>query len=162
LALGWSTKACKMATMVAPDTSPTAERLELLAQRWNAHPSLKALGAQLSYVNGSSVRIEVNEISAALRGGMGDDTVVNGGALSAVCDLIIGSTSALVQLQSSATVQLSIRFERPLRGGRIIGEARVDHHTGRTLFASAEISDEQGNVCVRCQGIVALLAKRPG
>jgi acyl-coenzyme A thioesterase PaaI-like protein len=150
-----------MATMTAPDSS-FVERLAEQAQRWNAHASLRALGAELSYPNGSAVRIEVNQISPALRGGLGDDAVVNGGALSAVCDLIIGSTSALVEMSSSATVQLSIRFERPLRGERIVGEARVDHHTGRTLFASAEIRDELGNVCVRCQGIVALLGKRPG
>jgi uncharacterized protein (TIGR00369 family) len=148
--------------MTAPDGSDAAARLARHAQRWNDHASLRALGARLSFPGGSGVRIEVNAISAALRGGIGDDAVVNGGALSALCDLIIGSSSALVDLMvSSATVQLSIRFERPLRGERIIGVARVDHHTGRTLFASAEISDDQGRVCVRCQGIVALLSKQP-
>lgn len=148
--------------MDAPDTSSAGGQLRLHAQRWNAHPSLRALGAELSYPDGAAVRIEVNQIAAPLRGGLGDDTVVNGGALSALCDLIIGSTSALVDATTrSATVQLSIRFEQPLRGDRIIGLARVDHHTGRTLFASAELSDERGKICVRCQGIVTLLAKRP-
>jgi uncharacterized protein (TIGR00369 family) len=149
--------------MTASDAVSAVERLSVHAKRWNNHPSLRALGAALSFPNAESVRIEVHPVSAALRGGLGDDSVVNGGALSALCDLIIGSTSALLDPETrSATVQLSIRFERPLRGDRIIGAARVDHHTGRTVFASAEISDEQGAVCVRCQGIVTLLSKRAG
>jgi uncharacterized protein (TIGR00369 family) len=96
-----------------------------------------------------------------MRGGIGDDSVVNGGVLSALCDLVIGSTAGLVDPGArSATVQLSIRFERPLRGARIVGEARVDHSTGRTIFSSGELSDDQGRVCVRCQGLATLL--RPG
>jgi len=147
--------------MTAPDPASAVERLTRYAKLWNEHPSLRAFGAVLSFPNGTAVRIEVNQIAAPLRGGIGDDSVVNGGALSALCDLIIGSTAALVDTSTrSPTVQLSIRFERPLRGERIVGAARVDHHTGRTVFASAEIHDEHGAVCVRCQGMVALLGKR--
>jgi uncharacterized protein (TIGR00369 family) len=98
-----------------------------------------------------------------MRGGMGDDAVVNGGVLSALCDLMIGSTAGLVDPGArSATVQLSIRFERPLRGQRIVGEARVDHSTGRTIFSSGELSDDQGRVCVRCQGLATLLRPSAG
>ena len=138
--------------------------MELLArhaERWNTHPSLTAYGVRLSYPDAARVRIEVDQIAPSMRGGLGDDAVVNGGVLSGLCDLIIGSTSGLVDTGvRAATMQLSSRFERPLRGDRIVGEARVDHHTGRTIFASAEISDAAGAVCVRCQGIVALLQKK--
>jgi uncharacterized protein (TIGR00369 family) len=139
----------------------TVERLAEHAQRMSTHPSLQAFGVKLSYPDTTRVRIDIDAIPASMRGGIGDDAIVNGGALSALCDLLIGSTSALADdTARSATVQLSIRFERPLRGDSISGEARVDHHTRRTVFASAEICDSTGQVCVRCQGLVTLL--RPG
>jgi uncharacterized protein (TIGR00369 family) len=139
----------------------TVERLAEVARHMSNHPSLTAFGVSLSYPDTSRVCIAIDAIPLSMRGGIGDDAIVNGGALSALCDLLIGSTWALVDdTMRSATVQLSIRFEQPLRGDRIRGEARVDHHTRRTVFASAEISDESGQVCVRCQGLVALL--RPG
>jgi acyl-coenzyme A thioesterase PaaI-like protein len=56
-------------------------------------------------------------------------------------------------------VQLNIRFERALRGTAVYGQARVDRATQRLIFASAEISDEQGQVCVRCQGIATLIGE---
>jgi uncharacterized protein (TIGR00369 family) len=142
--------------------SPSPERLAQYAQRLSSHPSLAAFGVRLSFPDAARVRIDVDQIPLSMRGGMMDDSVVNGGALSALCDLLIGSTAALVDDGSrSATVQLSIRFERPLRGDRLTGEARVDHATGRTIFASAEISDAQGQVCVRCQGLGTLVGSTP-
>ncbi len=144
-----------------PPSTPTPELLAALAERMSAHPSLTAFGVRLFFPDLSRLRIEVVAIPDSMRGGLGDDAVVNGGALSALCDLMIGSTSFLVDpTVRSATVQLSIRFERPLRGATIQGEARVDHATARTVFASAEISDEQGQVCVRCQGLSSLLRSK--
>ena len=141
---------------------PSPERLAQYAHRLSSHPSLAAFGVRLSFPDAARARIEVAQIPLSMRGGIMDDTVVNGGALSALCDLLIGSTTALVDDSArAATVQLSIRFERPLRGDALTGEARVDHATGRTIFASAEISDAQGLVCVRCQGLGTLLGTPP-
>jgi uncharacterized protein (TIGR00369 family) len=140
----------------------TSERLARYAELLNAHPSLASYGVRLTFPDEHRLRIEVGQVAASMRGGMGDDAVVNGGVLSALCDLMIGSTAGLVDPGTrSATVQLSIRFERPLRGQRIVGEARVDHSTGRTVFASGELSDDQGRVCVRCQGLATLLRPSP-
>jgi len=140
----------------------SAEVLEQCAQRFNAHPSLGAFGVKLSFPDAARVHILVDAVPLSMRGGLGDDAVVNGAVLSALCDLLIGSTCVLIDpLSRSATVQLSIRFERPLRGERIVGEARVDRSTGRLVFASAEIGDGSGPACVRCQGIASLLGPRP-
>ena len=140
----------------------SAEVLEQCAQRFNAHPSLRAFGVKLSFPDATRVCLLVDSVPLSMRGGLGDDAVVNGGVLSALCDLLIGSTCVLVDPASrSATVQLSIRFERPLRGERIVGEARVDRSTARLVFASAEIGDGSGPACVRCQGIASLLGSRP-
>jgi uncharacterized protein (TIGR00369 family) len=133
------------------------------AERLNAHPSLQYFGVRVAYPDAFRVSISLDNPPLALRGGIGDDSVVNGGVLSALCDLAIGCTAALVDPESrAATVQLSIRLEQPLTGNRIQGEARVDRSTRRLIFASAELKDENGLICVRCQGIATLLRGRPG
>jgi acyl-coenzyme A thioesterase PaaI-like protein len=77
--------------------------------------------------------------------------------------LLIGCTSALVDPAGrAATVQLSIHFERALRGDLILGEAHIDRSTARLIFASGEIRNTAGEVCVRCQGLVHRLAARAG
>lgn len=150
---------CKMPGMTS-SPSPALARLAQRAERSSAHPSLQVFGVRLTYPDEARARIEVDPVPLSLRGGIGDDAIVNGGVLSALCDLLIGSTVALVDPEArGATVQLSIRFERPLRGSAIRGEARVDHHTGRTVFASAEICDELGRACVRCQGLATLIRR---
>jgi acyl-coenzyme A thioesterase PaaI-like protein len=139
----------------------TLEALEQYAERCNAHPSLRGFGVKIHFPDLTRLRLRVDSVTPVMRGGLGDDTVVNGGVLSALCDALIGCTCGLVDPTSrSATVQLAIRFERPLRGELIQGEARVDRATQRLIFASAELSDERGEVCVRCQGIASLLSAR--
>jgi uncharacterized protein (TIGR00369 family) len=149
-----------LAAEVAPERAAALARH---AERLNAHPSLQYFGVRVAYPDASHVSISLDDPPLALRGGIGDDSVVNGGVLSALCDLAIGCTAALVDPESrAATVQLSIRLEQPLTGQRIRGEARVDRSTRRLIFASAELRDENGQVCVRCQGVATLLRGRPG
>lgn len=144
--------------MSPPNEEATLRNLENYAKHWNAHPSLQFMGVRIWFPDTARVRLEVKHVPDGMRGGLGDDAIVNGGILSALCDLAIGCTAGLVDpARRSATVQLSIRFERPLAGERIQGEARVDRATRRLIFASAELSDPNGEVCVRCQGLVSLL-----
>jgi uncharacterized protein (TIGR00369 family) len=136
----------------------TRAALDKYAELCNAHPSLQSLGVEVSFPELTLLRMVMPSVPPFMRGGMGDTAVVNGGILSALCDVLIGCACGMVDAQSrSATVQLDIRFERALRGGSIQGQARVDRATQRLIFASAEISDEQGQVCVRCQGIATLV-----
>lgn len=136
----------------------TPEALERYAQLCNAHASLQSLGVRITFPELTLLRMTMPSVPPFMRGGLGDSAVVNGGVLSALCDVLIGCSCGMVDTQSrSATVQLNIRFERALRGASIQGVARVDRATQRLIFASAEISDEQGNVCVRCQGIATLV-----
>src|SRR6185436_9046776 len=139
-------------------TTPTQQALDQYAALCNAHPSLTSFGVKVHFPDPTRLRLRVESVPLAMRGGLGDDTVVNGGVLSALCDALIGCTCGLLDPSSrSATVQLAIRFERPLRGEVIEGEARIDRAAKRLVFASAEISDADGEVCVRCQGIASLL-----
>jgi acyl-coenzyme A thioesterase PaaI-like protein len=148
--------------MADDPTGPDARArgLALYAERINSHPSLQHFGARIAFPDESRVTVLVEPVPITLRGGFGDDRVVNGGVLSALCDLLIGCTGALIDPTArSATVQLSIRLEQPLLGERIAGEGRVDRSTGRLVFSSAEICDENGKVCVRCQGMLTRGAK---
>lgn len=134
--------------------------LDRYAERCNRHPSLQSLGVTIEFPELSLLRLTMATVPPIMRGGLGDAAVVNGGVLSALCDVLIGCSCGMVDTQSrSATVQLNIRFERALRGNSIHGQARVDRATQRLIFASAEISDEQGQVCVRCQGIATLVGE---
>lgn len=138
----------------------TRAGLDRYAELCNAHPSLQSLGVQVSFPELTLLRMVMPSVPPSMRGGLGDGAVVNGGVLSALCDVLIGSSCGMVDPQSrSATVQLDIRFERALRGTSIHGQARVDRATQRLIFASAEICDEQGQVCVRCQGIATLIGE---
>lgn len=148
-----------MSSPVPPSAS--REALERYAALCNAHASLRTLGARLSFPDAARVEIRVERIAEGMRGGFGDPKIVNGGALSALCDLLIGFTSALVETGApAATISLSIQFERALRGDVISGEAQLDRATSRLIFASATISDGDGQVCVRCQGVVQRVGPR--
>jgi uncharacterized protein (TIGR00369 family) len=133
---------------------PTPAQLAHYAREFNNTQTLRAFGARVSFPTPDQVRVEV-EIRPEFGGGMGSAEVVNGGLLAAVFDLTIGCTSALVDpTRRSATLQLSMSFERPVTGRRISAEGELTTVGGRTSFATARILDEAGNVCARCQGVV--------
>jgi acyl-coenzyme A thioesterase PaaI-like protein len=140
----------------------TLEQLERYALHLNSRPSLQRFGVRIWFPDTSRLRLRIDALPVGMRGGMGDDTIVNGGVLSALCDLAIGCTTALVDpTKPSATVQLSIRFEQPLRGDHVEGEGRIDRATKRLVFASADLFDARGEICVRCQGLASLLSSKP-
>ena len=94
--------------------------------------------------------------AAEHRGGLGT-SAVNGLVLAGMFDLALGSTVVLVHPhRRSATIQLSMSFERAVFGNSARCEAVIDRLGQRTLFASARILDEQGVVCARCQAVVAV------
>jgi uncharacterized protein (TIGR00369 family) len=141
-----------------PRSTITREALERYAEQLNSRVSLQQYGVRIAFPDTSRLTLRIDSVPLAMRGGLGDDAIVNGGVIAALCDLAIGCSAALVDpTKRSATVQLSIRFEQPLRGAHVLGEARVDRATGRLIFSSAEIMDERGQVCTRCQGMVSLI-----
>ena len=136
--------------------APTLEELARAAKLFNASTPLKHAGFRLSFPRTDLVVADVPVVRSEHRGGLGT-SAVNGGVLAALFDLVTGCTAALVDPgRRSATVQLSMSFERPVVGDSLRAEARIDSRTRRTLFASAHILDERGRVCARCQAVVAL------
>ena len=136
-----------------PRPSPAA--LARYADGFNQSQTLKFFGARVSFPTEERVRVDLT-IRPEHRGGLGSDAI-NGGVLAAMFDLVIGCSSALIDpTHRSATVQLSMSFERAVVGEALWAEARVDRSGGALLFASASLMNAHGEVCARCQGVVRL------
>jgi uncharacterized protein (TIGR00369 family) len=135
---------------------PTPEQLANYSVEFNKSATLRYFGVKLSFPGNDRVRADLDPVKPEQLGGLGSDAV-NGGVLAAIFDLVIGSTPALVDpTRRTATMQLSMAFMKPVRGKRIHAEAWVDTAGGSTLFSSAVIKDERGEICARCQGVVKL------
>jgi acyl-coenzyme A thioesterase PaaI-like protein len=133
-----------------------AERLEAFQAEWNEHPGMRHMGAQLDLSNPGVVRTMVDPIQPEHRGGLGTEAV-NGAVIAGLFDLVIGLSGYLQTAGRRAGVaQLSIQFLRPVEGQwfEVLG---WPVRTGKTLvFSAAELKDERGIVCARCDGIVAV------
>jgi|SRR5690554_381518 len=138
---------------------PEAEKLKRLAayaDGFNQSATLGLFGVRIEFPDTQRVRAIIDEVRPGHRGGLGSDAI-NGGILAALFDLTIGVCGALVDpARRSATIQLSMNFERPVTGDRITAEAHIDRAGGTNLFASAVIFDAAGEVCARGQGVVRL------
>ncbi|WP_257454651.1 PaaI family thioesterase [Archangium lipolyticum] len=133
---------------------PTQEQLDRFAELFNQSQTMRFFGLRLSFPQGEKVVVTLPEVRPEHRGGLGT-AAINGGVISAMFDYAIGCTPALLDpSRRSATMQLSISFERPLRGDAVRAEATIDNAGTSTLFASARLYDAQGHVCARCQGVV--------
>jgi uncharacterized protein (TIGR00369 family) len=137
-------------------SSPSLEELARAAEFFNQSIPMTHAGFRLSFPATDLVAAEIPEVRAEHRGGLGT-AAVNGGVLAALFDLVTGCTALLVDpRRRTATVQLSMSFERPVFGDSVRAEARIDTRGRRTLFASARILDATGQPCAHCQAVVAL------
>lgn len=136
-------------------TLPATAAQEAYAHGFNASAALRFFGLELSFPSAERV-LGTLAVAHAHRGGLGSQAV-NGGILAALFDFAIGTTGALVDPErKSATMQLSMSFERPVTGDVVTVEAWVDRAGGSTIFASAVIRDSGGDICARAQGVVKL------
>jgi uncharacterized protein (TIGR00369 family) len=132
------------------------EELAGTAELFNRSTALVHAGFRLSFPSTELVVGEIPEVREEHRGGLGTGAV-NGGVLAALFDFVTGCTALLVDARRrSATVQLSMSFERPVFGNSVRAEARITSLGRRTLFASARILDEKGHPCAHCQAVVAM------
>ncbi len=139
---------------------PTREQLDRYAFLFNQSAALKALSARASFPSFEEVELLIDPLLPHHRGGLGTEAA-NGGILAAIFDFAIGCTPALVDpTRRSATLQLSMSFERPLTGNILRARGKIDRSGSAMLFASAVIYDQSGVPCARCQG-VASLSKLP-
>jgi acyl-coenzyme A thioesterase PaaI-like protein len=140
--------------LILPKLSP--DELTAFEAEWNDHPGMRHMGARLDLSTPGEVCAVVDPIGPEHRGGLGTEAV-NGAVIAGIFDLVIGLCGYLQTVGRRAGVaQLSIQFVRPVLGTRF----EVRGHpvrAGKTLvFSTAELVDERGAVCARCDGIVAV------
>jgi len=136
---------------------PTQEQLDRYAEQFSQSPPMRHLGVRLAFHEGRKVVATLPELLPHHRGGLGSASAINGAVLAGLFDLVLGCTPALLDpTRRCATLQLSMSFQRPVTGASMRAEAEIDSYGKNTLFASARILDEQGNVCARAQGVVRL------
>ncbi len=134
---------------------PTAEELTALAAVWNTSQVLRHNGMRITFTP-DRVFVDLPEVRPEHLGGLGT-AAVNGLVLAGLFDLAVGSTVVLIDPhRRSATMQLSMSFERAVFGRSVRCEAWIDREGQRTLFASARVLDAEGQVCARCQAVVAV------
>lgn len=138
----------------SPDLSP--QQREELAALWNSHPGMKHMGAEVDLSTPGEVRAFIDPIQPHHRGGLGTHAV-NGAVIAGMFDLVIGLTGFFhVRGRRAGVAQLNIQFLRPVEGDRFDVRGRPTRVGKNLIFAAAELTDEQGNVCARCDGIMAV------
>ncbi|MBI4499848.1 MAG: PaaI family thioesterase [Gemmatimonadetes bacterium] len=124
--------------------------------RWNDHPGMHHMGVKVDLRTAGVVRCVVDPIRPHHRGGLGTEAV-NGATIAGVFDLVIGLSGYVhTRGRRAGVAQLSIQFLRPVLGDRFETLARAVRAGTNLVFSTAELVDERGVICARCDGIVAV------
>ncbi len=119
----------------------------------------RGLGLRVEEASPGEVRLsmEVREDHLNLQG------LVHGGLLATLADTAMGLAvlTAVGPGRRYVTVDLSIRFLRPARPGRIEAVGRTERVGTSVGFAEASVTDGEGTVLVRASGTYAVGAERP-
>ena len=140
----------------------SADERGVVAERWNEHHAMHHLGARVDLLDPAVVQLTVDPVREYHRGGLGTEAV-NGVVMAGMFDLAIGLVGHLAALRRRVgTVQLNIQYLRPVHGDRFEVMGRLVR-SGRTLvFATADLLDQEGAICARCDGIAAIVGDTPG
>jgi acyl-coenzyme A thioesterase PaaI-like protein len=140
----------------------TTLSLEQLRARYADFEQLEFMqlfGARMEIVDMEHVRVSIDPLKPAHRGGI-QGTAVNGGVLAAMFDLALGMPGLLrthPEGKRSATIQISMSFMRALKGDMMLTEAWIERAGAGLLFTRAEARDAKGTVCATAQGVVRVM-----
>ena len=139
----------------------SADERKRIEDRWNVLPAMRYLGARVDLSDPALVRLVVDPVQPHHRGGLGTEAV-NGVVMAGLFDLAIGLVAHFTALQQRVgTVQLNVQYMRPVHGSRFDVRGRLVRR-GRTLvFATADLVDQEGTVCAKCDGMSRSSAMRP-
>ncbi len=138
---------------------PPAER-EALAAKVSQLPAMQRMGARADFSDPDAIRILVDDLQTYHRGGLGTEAV-NGAVIAGLCDAAIGFVGYLHTLgRRAGTAQLNIHFIRPVHGPSVTAVGRLVRAGSHLVFATADVVDETGKICARCDGIVAVSTGR--
>jgi acyl-coenzyme A thioesterase PaaI-like protein len=138
-------------------TEPLSQsQLDAFSERWNRNGVLRYLGIRIGFRANERVIVELPKVIDVQRGGKGSDAV-NGGVLAMMFDFALGATALLAPpLRRNATAQLSLNFQKAVRGNSARCVAKLDRGTRSLLFSSADLFDERGEICARATALVSV------
>lgn len=144
-----------------PLTVPLApEQRAALTQRWNQFVPLQHLGARADFADPEAVRLVIDPVEEFHRGGLGT-SAVNGAVIASLCDAAVGMVGHVhAQGRRGGTAQLNVSFLRPVMGNRVTAVGRLTRGGANLIFVAVEVEDEDGVVCARCDGILAISQHR--
>jgi uncharacterized protein (TIGR00369 family) len=135
---------------------PSAEDRIQFESQWNSHPGMSWMGARVDLSTEGLVRCVVDPVRPQHRGGLGTEAV-NGAVIAGIFDLVIGLSGYVhTRGRRAGVAQLSVQFLRPVHGDRFEAVARAVRAGTNLVFSTAELVDERGVICARCDGIVAV------
>ena len=138
------------------DVKLTQAQLDSATDVWNRSRMIEHMGFTIRFPGDGTVVVALPSIQDFMLGGLGSDAV-NGGVLASMFDFAIGCTAFLATpLKRNGTVQLSVSFEKAVRGNSARCVAHIERTTKTMLFCGATIHDETDAICGRGNGIVAL------
>lgn len=136
-----------------PIPMDAAARLEW-ANQFNAMPAMGATGATLDLEDPAVVRVHLSEVRPHHQGGMGS-AAVNGAVIAGLFDAALG-VAGVIQFpgRRAGTVELSVKFMRPTRGGSVDACAVTLKRAEDLAFMEGELWSA-GKLCAVATGIVS-------
>lgn len=126
------------------DSQLTGERLRRIEEAFASVPFARLLGLELGAIEPGdatlhlTVREELRQVRGLLHGGVTASLIDTAAAFAII--------TLLEEGESTATVNLTIHYLRPLAEGRITARARVLRAGRRLLTVSVELKDEAGSL----------------
>lgn len=78
----------------------------------------------------------------------------HGGAIFTLCDVAAGLAAIALRREAVVTVSASVDYlAAAAPKGSLTAHGRVDHAGGRTVFCTAEVTDEDGTPVARYHGV---------
>jgi uncharacterized protein (TIGR00369 family) len=126
------------------DNQLTGEQLRRIEAAFESVPFVHLLGLELGVLEHGAatlhlnVRDELRQVRGLLHGGVTASLIDTAAAFAIITTLADG--------ESTATVDLTVHYMRPLLSGRLTAEARVLRAGRRLLTVSVDVRDEAGKV----------------
>jgi acyl-coenzyme A thioesterase PaaI-like protein len=131
-----------------------ASAREAWAGQFNALPGMGMMGAMLDLSDPVVVTVHLSEVRPHHQGGMGS-AAVNGAVIAGLFDAALG-VAGVIQFpgRRAGTVELSVKFMRPTRGGSVEAYAVTLKRAEGLAFMEGELWSE-GKLCAVATGIVS-------
>jgi uncharacterized protein (TIGR00369 family) len=126
------------------DNQLTSEQMRRVEAAFASVPFIHFLGLELGAVERGAVtlhldvRDELRQVRGLLHGGVTASLIDTAAAFAII--------TTLAEAESTATVDLTIHYMRPLLSGRLTAHARVLRAGRRLLTVTVDVRDEAGNL----------------